>query len=297
VARRQAIPQDVFRQLDRLSFVGRRPARAGTGGEHVSRHPAPSTDFVDYRPYVPGDDFRRVDWNVYGRLGSLHVKVTEGRERLDIILVLDCSSSMDYGEPNKLDWSSQLSAALAYVGASRADAVRITCIGRRGSEGWRAGPFSRRARVPELVEQLSTLAPAGLVDINTGLADCLPARTPANSLVVVVSDLLSSDGVASGLELLRARVADVAVIHVVSPEELDPGVSGEVELIDAESGVALELGVSVATLAAYRQRFADWLDARESECRGRGLRYIRVHTDQPVNTVVLNDLRAGGLIR
>ena len=54
----------------------------------VSRRPAPSTDFVDYRPYVPGDDFRRIDWNVYGRLGSLHVKVTEGRERLAVVLVL-----------------------------------------------------------------------------------------------------------------------------------------------------------------------------------------------------------------
>jgi uncharacterized protein (DUF58 family) len=297
VARRQAIPQDVFRQLDRLSFVGRRPARAGTGGEHVSRHPAPSTDFVDYRPYVPGDDFRRVDWNVYGRLGSLHVKVTEGRERLDVLLVLDCSSSMDYGEPDKLEWASQLVAALAYVGASRADAVRIACLGHVPSDGWRAGPFSRRARVPELVQQLATLAPAGLVDISTSLATCIPAGTPANSLAVVVSDLLTPDGVASGLELLCRRVADVAVIHVVSPEELDPVVSGEVELVDAESGDALEFGVSLETLAAYRQRLAEWLDAREAECRRRGLRYIRVRTDQPVNAVVLNDLRAGGLIR
>jgi uncharacterized protein (DUF58 family) len=150
VARRQAIPQDVFRQLDRLSFVGRRPARAGTGGEHVSRHPAPSTDFVDYRPYVPGDDFRRIDWNVYGRLGSLHVKVTEGRERLDVMLILDCSSSMDYGQPDssKLEWASQLVAALAYIGVSRADAVRIACLGDVPPASWRAGPFSRRARLP-----------------------------------------------------------------------------------------------------------------------------------------------------
>ena len=75
-----AIPAETQRQLDRLTFVSRRPARAGTGGEHPSRRPAASTDFVDYRPYHPGDDFRRVDWNVYGRLGSLQVKLTEGHE-------------------------------------------------------------------------------------------------------------------------------------------------------------------------------------------------------------------------
>jgi len=297
VARKQPIQQDIFRQLDRLSFVSRRPARAGAGGEHVSRRPAPSTDFVDYRAYVPGDDFRRIDWNVYGRLGSLHVKVTEGRERLEVVLVLDCSSSMDYGDPGKLDFATQLVAALAYVGASRADGVRIACLSPVQPDGWRSGPFRRRARVPELVQQLSTLAPAGLVDINAGLAACIPPEVSGNSLVVVVSDLLTPGGSVGGLEAVRARVADVAVLHVVSPEELDPGLSGEVELIDAESGAAIELGVSLETLAAYRRRVAEWLDAREADCRRRGMRYIRVRTDQPVNVVVLDDLRRGGLVR
>ena len=113
MASTRSIPNDAFRQFDRLAFVSRRPARAGPGGEHPSRTRAPSTDFVDYRPYNPGDDFRRVDWNIYGRLGSLQVKVTEGRERLDLVLVLDCSSSMAYGQPDKLEFATHLVAALA----------------------------------------------------------------------------------------------------------------------------------------------------------------------------------------
>ena len=297
MARRQPTPQDVFRQLDRLSLVGRRPARAGSGGEHVSRRPAPSTDFIDYRPYLPGDDFRRIDWNVYGRLGSLHVKVTEGRERLDLVLVLDCSSSMDFGEPSKLAFAAELVAALAYVGASRADAVRVACLSRVQPVGWRIGPFSRRARVPEVVQQLAALAPAGQIEVNAELAACLPREASSNSLVVVISDLLTPGGVAAGLDALRARVADVAVLHVVSPAEQHPDLSGEVELLDAESGRTLELGISLATLDAYHSRFTAWLDAREAECRRRGLRYVRVSTDRPVNEVVLDDLRRGGLVR
>ncbi|MBV9577513.1 MAG: DUF58 domain-containing protein [Chloroflexi bacterium] len=297
MARKQPIPQDVFRQLDRLSFVSRRSAQAGAGGEHVSRRRAPSTDFVDYRAYVPGDDFRRIDWNVYGRLGALHVKVTEARERLDVILILDCSSSMDAGTPDKFEFATQLVAALAYVGASRADAVRIACLGPALPDGWRVGPFSRRARVPELVQQLSALAPAGRVDLEAGLAACVPRDVSGASLAVVVSDLLARDGVAGGLDALRARIADVAVVHVVSPEELEPNVSGEVELIDAESGATLELGVSQETLAAYRRRVGEWLEGREADCRRRGLRYVRVRTDRPVKAVVLDDLRRGGLVR
>ena len=100
----------------------------------------------------------------------------------------------------------------------------------------------------------------------------------------LVSDLLTPEGVPGGLDAVRAHFADVAVVHVVSLAEQNPSLSGEVELVDAESGRTLELGVSLATLvAAYRQRFADWLDAREAECRRRGLRYIRVRTDRPVN--------------
>jgi uncharacterized protein (DUF58 family) len=288
------IPTDVFGRFERLSFVTRRSARGGLGGEHRSRRRSPSTDFVDFRPYQPGDDFRRVDWNVYGRLGSLQVKLTEGRERLDVVLVLDCSSSMDYGEPNKLTFAAQLVAALGYVAMARSDSVRIACMTPRAS-GF--GPFGRRSRMPDLVRKLSELVPAGLVDVNSSLADCLP-ETARQPLVVVVSDLLTPSGVSSGLEALQVgRQADVVMLHVVSPEEMEPRLSGEMELVDAETSEVLELGVSLETLAAYRARFATWLDERENECRTRDIRYVRVRTDRPLTSIVLDDLRRGGILR
>src|SRR5438045_4003238 len=219
MASTRSIPNDAFHQFDRLAFVSRRPARAGTGGEHPSRARAPSTDFVDYRPYNPGDDFRRVDWNIYGRLGSLQVKITEGRERLDLVLVLDCSSSMAYGQPDKLEFAAQLVAALAYVGSARADSVRVACLAPPPSRAdLRFGPFRRRARMPELVGQLSRLAPAGLVDINLGLSGCLGEGPAHQQLVVVVSDLLTPQGVATGLDALQARGVDVALVHGLSPD-------------------------------------------------------------------------------
>jgi uncharacterized protein (DUF58 family) len=258
----------------------------------VSRRPSPSSDFVDYRPYHPGDDFRRVDWNVYGRLGSLQVKVTEGRERLDVLLVLDCSSSM---ATDKLDFGAQIVLALGYIAAARADSVRITLLGQPSVSPWR--PFGRRSAVSELTRALSAVVPAGALNLDGALATCVPGDAPAATLAVVVSDLLTPDGVSRALDQLGARVADVAVVHVVSPDDLEPRVTGEVELLDAETGDTLELGVSQATLAAYRARFAAWLDAREQECRRRGRRYVRVTADRPIADVVLTDLRRGGLLR
>jgi uncharacterized protein (DUF58 family) len=285
-----AVSAEALRQFERLTFVSRRPARCGIGGEHVSRRPSPSTDFVEYRPYQPGDDFRRVDWNIFGRLGSLQVKVTEGRERLEIVLVLDCSGSMGYGEPAKLSFGAQLVTALAHVGAVRADSIRVACLG----QAFASGAFRRRSRVPDL----SGLTPVGVVDLDAGLAGCIPAGvSPQSVLAVVVSDLMTPSGAIGGLDALRGRVADVCVIHVVAPDELEPRFTGELELIDAESGATLELGVSMATLNAYRGRFASWLEARIDDCRRRGLRYVRVSTDTPLAIAVMNDLRAGGLLR
>ena len=290
------IAADVLKQFDRLSFVMRRPAGAGLGGEHRSRRPSPSTEFLDYRPYQPGDDFRRIDWNVYGRLGSLQVKVTEGRQRLEVILVLDCSSSMDAGTPDKLSFAADITAALAYVGMSRADSVRVLCLGRDRLSA-ELGPFGRRSRMPELMAGLKRIAPVvGAVDLNGAIETCRDAAS-RQTLVLVVSDLLTSDGVAGGLGALQARLADVVVVHVVSPDELDPRLSGEVELVDAETNRVLELGISLETLAAYRARYAAWLDERAAECRTRGIRYARVRTDQPLNMVILDQLRSAGILR
>jgi uncharacterized protein (DUF58 family) len=291
-----SIATDAFGRFDRLSFVSRRQARAGLGGEHRSRRRSPSTDFVDYRPYQPGDDFRRVDWNVFGRLGTLQVKVTEARERLDIVLVLDCSSSMGYGQPDKLGFATQLVAALGYVAMARSDSVRIVCLTEQPAQGGFLKSFGRRSSMPDLVRQLSQVAPAGLLDINAGLSACVPdaARQP---LVVVVSDLLTRDGLSLGLAALQARQADVVVLHVVSPDEVDPRLAGEVELIDAETNQVLEVGVSLETLSAYRARFASWLNEREAESHARGVRYARLMTDRPLASVVLDDLRSAGVLR
>jgi uncharacterized protein (DUF58 family) len=290
-----SIASDTFARFERLSLVTRRRATAGLGGEHRSRQRSPSTDFVDYRPYQPGDDFRSVDWNIYGRLGSLQVKVTEGRERLDVVLVLDCSSSMDCGQPDKLTYAAQLVAALGYVGMARSDAVRIVCLTEAPS-GRGFGPFGRRARMPDLVRQLNQIAPAGLLDVNAGLSACLPSAT-RQPLVIVVSDLLSRAGIAAGLEALQERQADIVVLHVLSPDELNPSLSGDAELVDAETGEVLEVGVSQETLSAYRARFATWLADREAECATRGIRYVRAPTNRALESIMLDDLRRGGVLK
>jgi len=289
-----SIATDTFGRFDRLSLVSRQAARAGLGGEHRSRRRAPSTDFIDYRPYQPGDDFRRVDWNVYGRLGSLQVKLTEGRERLDLVLVLDCSASMVCGAPDKLTFGAQLVASLGYIGLARADSVRV--VGLTEPTSSRLGPLRGRSRLPELVQFLSAIQTSGRVDLNASLATCVPSDA-TYSLVIVVSDLLAASGLSEGLEQLRAQRVDPVVLHVLSRDELEPNMSGDVELIDSETGELLELGASQATLATYRARYADWLAEQATVCTSRDVRYAQLRSDRDVPSIVLNDLRQSQVLR
>ena len=287
------ISSESLARFERLSFVSRLPARAGLGGEHRSRRRAPSTEFVEYRPYQPGDDFRRVDWNVYGRLGSLQVRVTEGRERLELILALDCSASMAWGEPDKLAFAARTVAALAYVGLGRFDAVRLVQLGHpRGS----IGPLRGRRRFGEVVQALSDGGAHGRLDLSAHVAACLPS--PARQgLVVLVSDLLTPEGVEAGLDGLLHQGVDVIVLHVLSPQELSPDLVGELELLDAETNERLEVGLSLAVLKQYRERLDGWLERQEGVCSQRGLRYLRLRTDRPLDSVLLDDLRRGNVLR
>jgi len=291
----QAIATETFGRFERLSFVSRRMAQAGLGGEHRSRRRAPSTDFTDYRPYQPGDDFRRVDWNVYGRLGTLQVKLTEARERLDLVIVLDCSASMAWGQHDKLAFGSSVAAALGFIGLGRSDAVRILSL-REGHPPAALGPLRGRARVADLVRFLSQASASGRVELNQGLGELAPTDADQR-LVVLISDLLAPSGIEAGLDALLAARADAVVLHVYSPEEQDPQLTGEVELIDAETDERLELGASLATLEAYRARYKRWIAEQEAACTSRGLRYARIASDRALSTVILDDLRRAQVVR
>lgn len=289
-----------WHQFDRLALITRRPATAGPGGEHRSRLRTPAIDFFDHRAYQVGDDPRWIDWNVYGRLGTLQVKVTEAEERLHLFLVLDCSASMDWGEPSKLDSAVEAIAALAYVGLRQAAVVRIVCLGQQ----LRAlGPITGRTQFPEVIRFLTSVEPDGQVALAEELSR-IPATLPRGAhptqpLVVLVSDLLVADpgSLGDAFDALLREGADLAVIHVLSPQEEAPDPLGEVELVDAETGEVLDVGLNLAAVAAYRDRLANWLGDIERLCAQRGLRYARVRTDRSIQSLLIEDLRRAQLLR
>jgi uncharacterized protein (DUF58 family) len=279
---------DFLAQLERLALLSRRAFRGRVKGERKSPRKGSSVEFSDYRAYGVGDDLRYVDWNIYGRLDRLYLKLFVDEEDLCLHLLLDASASMDFGEPSKLLYATRLAAALGFVGLVNLERVGVGVVRERVTEGW--NPARGRNQVLPLIDFLSRLAPSGGTSLNEALAQ-YALRAREAGLVVVISDLLDPSGYERGLKALLERRFDVHVIHVLSADEMNPAFGGDLRLLDSETGELRDLTLDGEALRGYRQRLREFLERAEQFCLRREISYYRVATDTPVEDFVLRQLK------
>lgn len=284
----ELLSADFLAQLERLTLLSRRAFRGRVKGERRSPRKGISVEFSDYRPYGHGDDLRYVDWNIYGRLDRLYVKLFVDEEDLCLNLLLDASASMSFGAPSKLDYGVRLAAALGVVGLVNLERVGVGVMRERIAEGW--NPARGRSQVLPLMDFLSRVRPAGGTSLNDGLA-AWSVRTREAGLAVLVSDLMDPGGYERGLRGLLERRHDVHVVHLLAAEEMNPGWGGDLRLEDAETGETRDLTLDTDALRVYRQRLREFLEKAEGFCRANEIGYHRVVTDTPVEEFMLRQLK------
>jgi uncharacterized protein (DUF58 family) len=275
-------------QLERLSLLSRRAFRGSVKGERRSPRRGQSVEFADYRAYGHGDDLRYVDWNIYGRLDRLHVKLFVDEEDLCLHLLVDASASMGFGAPSKLDYAVRLAAALGFVGLVNHERVGLGLLRERVAEGW--PPTRGRGQILPMMDFLAGVEPGGGTSLDEGLGN-YAKRARESGLVVVVSDLLDPAGYERGVRALLERRFDVHMVHLLDPEELNPTLGGDLRLIDSETGELRDLTVDGEALRGYRERLRVFLERAESFCRSHEIGYHRVITDNPVEAFVVAQLR------
>jgi uncharacterized protein (DUF58 family) len=288
------LDESFLHRLERVNLIARRGARANTVGEHQSRRRAASIEFADYRRYVSGDDLRRIDWNVYGRLNSLFLKLTEAKEDVAVHLLLDTSQSMDWGNPSKLLYARQLVAALGYLALARFDAVTVATFSDQLHERF---PLARgKNQALALLGFLNDIAVGGQTDLDASLATYTSTRLEPG-IAVVVSDLLCDDGQHTAIARLLRAGLDVTVIHLVHAEERHPTVGGELELVDSESGEIVEITVGQEAIRGYRERFDEWSETLRRSLAAMSTSYVLVDTSIPLESLLLHELRQRRLVR
>lgn len=283
-------------RLERLELVSRKIFRGQIKGERRSKRKGQSVEFADFRNYVAGDDLRLIDWNLYARLDQLFLKMFLEEEDLHFHALVDASASMQFGQPSKWRVAAQLAAALGYVGLCRADRVRVAALGKDGGRApvLRGKPSFRR--MTEYLESIQIDDPGHNVSLLDGVRD-FSIRNPGSGVIVLITDMLDKQGYQSAIRLLVGRPVDVFVLHVLAPEELDPPVRGDYRLIDVEDGDAAEITISPYVAQKYRQTVSSFCKTAKAFCSQRGVVYIPVRTDIPVETIVSQYLRRRGVVR
>jgi uncharacterized protein (DUF58 family) len=284
---------DTRHQLERLTLHLRGRVRGKWSGRHASYQLGDSVDFADYREYVPGDDYRRIDHNLAARLGVVMIRLFEAEDEFPIRLVLDTSASMRHHA--KFEAARRIAAVVAYLALSGGD--RVYPIQVPGADGrpFLAGPPSRhRSAWPQLEAWLESLDPANpgqLQPVGSHVASSLALR----GATVVISDLLD-DTWEAAIDAIGAAGSGL-VLHVLGRAELEPDLSGDLRLVDSESGKVVDLSTSSDALAAYERALDSFLAATTARSRRAGLDYVLVPSDTEVVGHVLRALAATATVR
>jgi uncharacterized protein (DUF58 family) len=285
---------ELLAQLERLELVTRKIFRGRMKGERRSKRKGQSVEFADFRNYVAGDDLRFIDWNTYARLDRLFLKLFLEEEDLHFYALIDVSASMDFGSPTKLEYAKQLAAALGFIGLKRADRVKVETLGqsvREPGRMWRG----RRSLWP-MLEYLDRVQAGENISLAEGVKNfCI--RNSGKGILVLLSDLMDKQGYETALKYLISQQMDVYVIQILSAEEIDPDVKGDLRLVDCEDADVAEITASAPLLNRYKQTLAAFVEGAREFCSRRGMNYLLANNQTPVDQLIANYLRKRGLVR
>jgi uncharacterized protein (DUF58 family) len=288
-----------LRKLEQLTLTADQVRVGVMKGDRRSKKRGSSIEFADYRNYTKGDDLRRLDWNVYARLERPFIKLLEEEEDLAVHLLIDTSSSMNWpdgrtDDTHKLTYALRLAAALGHIALSTGDMLTATLLHSQHERSW--GPFRNQQNSLRLFQFLESATPGGITDINQSMRNyALYGRRPG--ILFLLSDMLSPNGYHEGVTALQARGYEVGLLHILSPDETDPPISGDLKLVDMETGADAELTLDATTLELYRQRLQAWQAEMAAFCANRRIHYIPIITNQPWEKLILQTLRRKEIVR
>jgi len=282
-------------RLEYLRIVARHLFAGASAGSRAGRRTGPGLEFSEHRAYVAGDDFRHIDWAAFGRLERLLLRLCQQEEDLSIYFLLDASASMATGRPPKFDYARRLTAALGYVGLASLERVEILAVNSEGVCGHLAAGRGK-SRLLSVLGFLRRLSPDGPTDLKRAVDAFLP-HAPKAGLAILVSDLFDPVGYERAFLALQANGFEPWCLHVTDRADLAPDGLGDLAVEDAETGETMGVHLSPEVrdrLIAEARRFGEEVRAW---CTDRGIGYAAAPTDLAVDTLVLDVLRRGGLVR
>lgn len=306
------LPPEWLPRLERLSLEAKRRVAGTLQGKRRSRRLGSSLEFADYRVYTPGDDVRRFDWGVYSRTGKAFVRQFMDEQELTVSIYVDCSASMGTAISSPMEpaaegsaegngskkWllARQLAASIGYMALSSYDRLQIACYSR-----------SIHARLPIMRGKgsahrlFSFLQGAETGDEGSlGAALAVPGALPRQpGMTWVFSDFWLEGGeeeLFRALSLLSGTGQEVVLVHVLSREELEPKLTGDLRLVDSETMSGKEVALTGKVLEAYQEELERYRAMLSRVCAERGMSYVLIPADMPLADAMFGVLAGAGLV-
>jgi uncharacterized protein (DUF58 family) len=287
---------EVFlKKLEMLYLISKKIFVGNLRSERRTKKTGSGIEFADHRNYHRGDDFRYIDWNLYGRMERLLLRLFEEEEDLSIYLLVDCSKSMSIGsKESKLDYALKVAAALCYVGLANLD--RVSIVPFSDDLHGRLPPERGKGRIFKIFDFLRQVEPGGLTSMGPSVTRFVH-QTSRRGLAVLISDFYDPAGYEEAINVLRYHKFEPYVIQVFDEKEANPPLHGDLSLVDCETGELREVTISASLLAQYRKEHERYCQELEAFCTKRAVPCFRTHTGVPFDELVLRIFRAGGFVK
>lgn len=286
--KRYLVPE-VLSRLKGMELKARLVVEGFLIGLHKSPYRGFSVEFAEHRPYMPGDEIRRIDWKIYGKTDRFYVKEYEEETNLKAYIILDASASMAYRSDkiNKLEYGCYLAASLAYLLLKQKDSVGL-CIFDTKVRRY-IPPRSAGSHIHNVLKELDRIEPGGETDLSSTFHQ-LAEKIKRRGLIIVISDLMDDpEKVVRGLRHFRHKKHEVLVFHILDPWELDFPYQEPAMFRDMESDE--KLVVEPESLRnEYKRRIQLFLDYYKSQCRDSLIDYVSLNTSTTFDRVLFSYL-------
>ncbi len=290
----QILSSATMAKAERLKVNAARRFSNRMQGENLRGKGGTSTEFADYRSYTAGDDIRNVDWNIFSRLRKPYVKQFHVEEQTQITILIDASSSMMFD--GKFERAREIAAAIGIMGLFNQERVAAFAWGGEHGPLPALTPCAGRASLRKLLNFCEGIEGGGDLAIEQGVEDML-YQIKGRGIILILSDFLTTGELKPSFNRLYANGLEIMGLQILSPEEINPDLTGDVRLIDCETRGELDIssaGNLINLYQEYREGYAKYL---ESLCRQRSGRFMTVSSHDTVEQIVFEQMRRKGWVR
>ena len=285
------LTRELLAQIEQLHIPSRRRLRYQHRGERPGLKKGSSLEFSDYREYLPGDDIRSIDWNVYARTERLFLKLFLEDESKPVYFIVDASDSMNFGEPTKYEYSRAFALALSYVSLLNYDRPRILVV---QNDSHRALLLTSIRQFFPALGQIEKLEPAGQTQWSSALKRIALSGFP-KGIYFLLSDFYSLDGW-DGMKLLAAAGNELHCVQTLTPDELQPSMRGDLRLIDSETNADSEVSINPSVLKRYQSRLRQMQESLKQTAFHSFASFSVIDTSVPLQKLLLHDFRKSGVL-